>query len=187
MFLAGAAALTSQISLRRAALAASPGELPKRRLGRTNAMVSMVGMGGFHIGKADMPSGDAVSLIHAGIDRGITFLDNSWDYNGGNSELRMGQALDVGGYREKVFLMTKIDGRTKSAAQQQIDQSLSRLLCDRSARRSSQSGQDPIHRLYRSQVTRLSFAHDRRRAEKRLYVRYGADAAQRYGCALRKF
>jgi diketogulonate reductase-like aldo/keto reductase len=131
MFLAGAAALTSQISLRRAALAASPGELPKRRLGRTNAMVSMVGMGGFHIGKADMPSGDAVSLIHAGIDRGITFLDNSWDYNGGNSELRMGQALDVGGYREKVFLMTKIDGRTKSAAQQQIDQSLSRLLTDR--------------------------------------------------------
>ena len=94
-------------------------------------MVSIVGMGGFHIGKADMPAGDAVKLIHAGIDRGITFMDNSWDYNGGNSELRMGQALDVEGYRDKVFLMTKIDGRTKSAAQQQIDQSLSRLLTDR--------------------------------------------------------
>jgi aryl-alcohol dehydrogenase-like predicted oxidoreductase len=56
--------------------------------------VSIVGMGGFHIGKADLPAADAVALIHAGIDRGITFMDNSWDYNGGNSELRMGQALN---------------------------------------------------------------------------------------------
>ncbi len=93
-------------------------------------MVTIVGMGGFHIGKADLPAGDAVSLIHAAIDRGITFMDNSWDYNSGASELRMGQALNVNGYRDRVFLMTKIDGRTKVAAQEQIDQSLSRLLTD---------------------------------------------------------
>jgi hypothetical protein len=70
-------------------------------------------------------------LIHSAIDRGITFMDNSWDYNMGASELRMGQALDVGGYRERVFLMTKIDGRTKDAAAAQIEQSLARLLTDR--------------------------------------------------------
>ncbi len=131
-FLAAAAAVAGQAALGRAAnamTASSP--LPKRRLGRTNAMVTIIGMGGFHIGKADLPAGDAVMLIHAGIDRGITFMDNSWDYNSGASELRMGQALNVGGYRDKVFLMTKIDGRTKSAAQKQIEQSLSRLLTDR--------------------------------------------------------
>jgi diketogulonate reductase-like aldo/keto reductase len=131
-FLAGAAAVAGQTVLGRPAFAApTAAEIPKRRLGRTNAKVSIVGMGGFHIGKADLPAADAVALIHAGIDRGITFMDNSWDYNGGNSELRMGQALNVSGYRDRVFLMTKIDGRTKSAAQAQIDQSLARLLTDR--------------------------------------------------------
>ena len=103
-------------------------EIPKRRLGRTNERVSLIGMGGFHIGKPDIPDADAIKLIHTGIDRGITFMDNSWDYNRGNSEMRMGRALGQGGYRERVFLMTKIDGRTKESAQQQIDQSLSRLL-----------------------------------------------------------
>lgn len=103
-------------------------EIPKRRLGRTNERVSIIGMGGFHIGKPDMPDADAIKLIHSGIDRGITFMDNSWDYNRGNSEMRMGRALGQGGYRDRVFLMTKIDGRTKESAQMQIDQSLSRLL-----------------------------------------------------------
>jgi len=60
---------------------------------------------------------DAIKLIHTGIDRGMTFLDNCWDYNRGNSELRMGRALGQGGYRDRVFLMTKIDGRTKESAQ----------------------------------------------------------------------
>ncbi len=115
----------------RALATPATGEIPQRRLGRTGAMVSMVGLGGFHIGKADLPAGDATKLIHAAIDRGITFMDNAWDYNLGASELRMGTALDVSGYRDRVFLMTKIDGRTKRAAQAQIDQSLARLLTDR--------------------------------------------------------
>jgi len=106
-------------------------DIPKRRLGRTEEMVSMIGMGGFHLGQPSTPDADAIKLIHAGIDRGITFLDNSWDYNNGTSELRMGRALSVGGYRDKVFLMTKIDGRTKAAATAQIEESLNRLLTDR--------------------------------------------------------
>ncbi len=115
----------------RAVAAPAAAEIPQRRLGRTGALVSMVGLGGFHIGKADLPAADATNLIHAAIDRGITFMDNAWDYNMGASELRMGTALNVSGYRDRVFLMTKIDGRTKRAAQAQIDQSLARLLTDR--------------------------------------------------------
>ena len=105
--------------------------IPKRRLGRTNEQVSMVGLGGFHIGPPSSPDDDMIKLIHAAIDRGITFLDNSWDYNSGMSELRMGRALCVDGYRERVFLMTKLDGRTKDAFNSQLEQSLARLLTDR--------------------------------------------------------
>jgi diketogulonate reductase-like aldo/keto reductase len=131
-FLAGAAAIAGQSVFGSPAFAQpATRQIPKRRLGRTGALVSIVGMGGFHIGKSDLAGSDAVALIHAGIDRGITFMDNSWDYNNGASELRMGQALNAGGYRERVFLMTKIDGRTKVAAQAQIEQSLARLLTDR--------------------------------------------------------
>ena len=125
---AGSAALVLANGARRAV--AATGSVPKRRLGRTGVTVSMIGMGGFHIGHADLPAANAVTLIHAGIDRGITFMDNAWDYNNGESELRMGQALNVGGYRDKVFLMTKLDGRTRAAAAAQLDQSLSRLLTD---------------------------------------------------------
>ncbi len=141
-FIASAAAFAGASSLSaeqtRAAGAAVTGQagsgtraIPKRRLGRTNERVSIVGMGGFHIGKPDIPDAAAIKLIHSGVDRGITFLDNSWDYNRGNSELRMGRALGQAGYRDRVFLMTKIDGRTKESAQKQIEQSLSRLLTDR--------------------------------------------------------
>jgi aryl-alcohol dehydrogenase-like predicted oxidoreductase len=105
--------------------------IPKRRLGRTNEQVSMIGMGGFHIGHPHMPDDDMIKLMHAAIDRGITFLDNSWDYNAGTSELRMGRALSVNRYRDRVFLMTKLDGRTKAAFNEQLDQSLARLLTDR--------------------------------------------------------
>ncbi|GAC1534361.1 MAG: aldo/keto reductase [Candidatus Velthaea sp.] len=105
-------------------------EIPKRRLGRTNQNVTIVGLGGFHVGKPDIPDGDAIKLIHTAIDRGITFMDNSWGYNAGNSELRMGRALSVAGYRDRVFLMTKIDGRTKSSFNEQFEQSLHRLLVD---------------------------------------------------------
>lgn len=105
--------------------------MPERRLGRTNERVSIVGMGGFHLGKPDLPDAQAIALIHRGIDRGITFMDNCWDYNGGTSELRMGRALAQAGYRDRVFLMTKLDGRTKSAYAKQLEGSLARLLTDR--------------------------------------------------------
>jgi aryl-alcohol dehydrogenase-like predicted oxidoreductase len=104
--------------------------MPKRRLGRTEEKVSIIGMGGFHIGHPYLPDNDAIQLIHAGIDRGITFLDNSWDYNAGMSELRMGRALSVNGYRDRVFLMTKLDGRTAAAFNAQLEESLARLLTD---------------------------------------------------------
>ncbi len=132
-FLIASAAAASAARLGQPAGAAetATGAIPQRRLGRTNERVSIVGMGGFHIGKPDLPDADATKLIHAGIDRGITFMDNCWDYNRGASELRMGKALNTGGYRDRVFLMTKIDGRTSDAAMKQIDQSLARLLTDR--------------------------------------------------------
>jgi len=100
-------------------------------LGRTNEQVSAIGLGGFHIGHPSTPDRDAIALIHSAIDRGITFMDNSWDYNAGMSELRMGRALSVNGYRDRVFLMTKIDGRTKNAFDAQLTESMNRLLTDR--------------------------------------------------------
>jgi aryl-alcohol dehydrogenase-like predicted oxidoreductase len=106
------------------------GEMLYRKFGRTNEMISVIGMGGFHIGKSVLTDNQSVKLIHGAIDRGITFMDNCWDYNGGRSELRMGVALEQEGYRNKVFLMTKIDGRTKKEAAQQIDTSLKRMRTD---------------------------------------------------------
>jgi len=99
-----------------------------RRLGRTGETVSAIGLGGFHLGKPEH-SEDAVRIVRSAIDRGITFLDNSWDYNAGESERRMGMALRDG-YRDRVFLMTKFDGRTRKAAASQIDESLQRLETD---------------------------------------------------------
>ncbi|MDE3150447.1 MAG: aldo/keto reductase [Acidobacteriota bacterium] len=100
-----------------------------RTLGRTGERVSSIGLGGYHIGKPSLSEEESIQLVRQAIDRGITFMDNCWDYNGGVSEVRMGKAL-AGGYRNKVFLMTKIDGRTKAAAAEQIDQSLQRLQTD---------------------------------------------------------
>jgi aryl-alcohol dehydrogenase-like predicted oxidoreductase len=99
-----------------------------RELGRTGERVSAIGMGGYHIGKQQDPD-ESIRLLRTAIDRGITFMDNCWDYNGGISEVRMGQALRDG-YRQKVFLMTKIDGRDKNTAARQIEQSLGRLQTD---------------------------------------------------------
>src|ERR1700712_1528576 len=78
-----------------------------RELGTTGERVSAIGMGGYHLGKQS-DAGESIRLIHTGVDRGITFLDNCWDYNDGISEVRMGQALR-NGYRQKIFLMTKMD------------------------------------------------------------------------------
>lgn len=106
------------------------GEMLYRPLGATGVEVSVIGMGGSHLGKADVSEEMAIRLIHEGLDRGITFLDNSWDYNEGRSETRVGKALSQGGYRQKAFVMTKIDGRTKDLATSQIDESLKRLQTD---------------------------------------------------------
>ncbi|MDP4005416.1 aldo/keto reductase [Methylobacterium sp. NEAU K] len=107
------------------------GEMLYRAFGRTSEKISAIGMGGFHLGKSAVSDDEATRLIHEGVDRGITFMDNCWDYNDGRSELRMGAALAQGGYRDKVFLMSKMDGRTKEEALKQIDQSLLRLRTDR--------------------------------------------------------
>jgi predicted aldo/keto reductase-like oxidoreductase len=104
-------------------------EMPYRVLGRTAARVSAIGLGGWHIGFKEMPETLSIRIIRTAIDRGINFLDNSWDYNEGASEVRMGKALRDG-YRDKVFLMTKIDGRSKSEAARQLDESLRRLQTD---------------------------------------------------------
>ena len=103
-------------------------EIPRRTLGRTGALVSIVGLGGSHVGQQDDPA-ESVRIIRAAVDAGITFLDNSWDYHGGESELRMGRALRDG-YRARAFLMTKLDGRDRASAARQIDESLRRLGTD---------------------------------------------------------
>jgi predicted aldo/keto reductase-like oxidoreductase len=105
------------------------GAMMYRTLGRTGERVSAIGMGGFHLGQPKLSDDDSVKLIRAAIDGGITFMDNSWDYNNGQSEIRMGKALKDG-YRQKVFLMTKLDGRTKEEATKQINESLQRLQTD---------------------------------------------------------
>ncbi|MBE9208065.1 aldo/keto reductase [Nostoc sp. LEGE 06077] len=105
------------------------GEMIYRQLGRTGERVSVIGLGGHHIGRPKDEE-DGIRLIRKAIDRGINFMDNSWDYHNGGSEIRMGKALRDG-YRQKVFLMTKIDGRTKEAAAKQINDSLKRLQSDR--------------------------------------------------------
>ena len=99
-----------------------------RTLGGTGAVVSAIGLGGSHIGK-QREEAESIRIVRTALDRGINFLDNCWDYNGGASEMRMGKALRDG-YREKAFLMTKIDGRDKKTAAKQIDESLSRLQTD---------------------------------------------------------
>jgi predicted aldo/keto reductase-like oxidoreductase len=105
------------------------GDMLYRTLGRTGERVSAIGMGGFHIAQHGLTEDDSIRLVRAAVDRGITFMDNSWDYNEGQSEVRMGKALKDG-YRQKVFLMTKIDGRTKEVAERQIETCLERLRTD---------------------------------------------------------
>jgi aryl-alcohol dehydrogenase-like predicted oxidoreductase len=105
------------------------GDMLYRTLGRTGEKVSAIGMGGFHIAQHGLTEDQSIRLVRSAIDRGITFMDNSWDYNEGQSEVRMGKALKDG-YRQKVFLMTKIDGRTKEVAARQIETCLERLQTD---------------------------------------------------------
>jgi aryl-alcohol dehydrogenase-like predicted oxidoreductase len=100
-----------------------------RVLGSTGEKVSAIGVGGWHLGSEKVDERLSIRIVRTAIDRGINFLDNCWDYNEGASEIRMGKAIRDG-YRDKVFLMTKIDGRSKKEAERQLDESLRRLQVD---------------------------------------------------------
>ena len=104
--------------------------MQSRPLGRTGEQVSVIGLGGWHLALKNVDQATAERIVHAAVDQGITFMDNCWDYNEGESERRMGRAL-AGGRRNKVFLMTKIDGRTRTEAARQLHECLTRLQTDR--------------------------------------------------------
>lgn len=99
-----------------------------RPFGRTGESVSCIGLGGFHLGVPKDPE-IAVEMVRSAVEAGITFMDNSWDYHGGESEMRMGRALE-GGLRDRVFLMTKLDSRTREGTMRQLEESLTRLRTD---------------------------------------------------------
>jgi predicted aldo/keto reductase-like oxidoreductase len=103
--------------------------IPRRILGSTRERVSAIGLGGWHLGLPTVTEQLSIRIVRGAIDRGINFMDNSWDYNEGASEIRMGKALRDG-YRDKVVLMTKIDGRSAKEAKRQLDESLRRLQTD---------------------------------------------------------
>jgi aryl-alcohol dehydrogenase-like predicted oxidoreductase len=102
-------------------------QVPTRELGKTGQRVSIIGLGGYHLGIP--PEAEAIRIVRRALDHGLNFLDNCWDYNDGESERRMGKALTEG-FRKKAFLMTKLDGRTAQSASEQLDQSLGRLRTD---------------------------------------------------------
>ncbi|HYG76162.1 MAG TPA: aldo/keto reductase [Planctomycetota bacterium] len=132
-FLAGAGISTLAAAItagRRSRAGEAPprGQIEYRTLGRTGERVSMVGLGGWHLG-IQQDENDSIHIIRHAVDNGINFLDNCWDYNEGKSEERMGKALRDG-YRKRVFLMTKIDGQTRQSAEAQLHESLRRLQTD---------------------------------------------------------
>jgi predicted aldo/keto reductase-like oxidoreductase len=107
----------------------SEGQMQYRILGHTGEKVSIVGLGGYHMAVPKDPN-ESIRIVRTAIDGGINFMDNCWDYHDGESERRMGTALRDG-YRDKVFLMTKIDSHSKAGAAKQIDECLQRLQTDR--------------------------------------------------------
>ena len=106
-----------------------PSELPTRVLGRTGEKVSILALGGHHVGQVQ-DDREAIRLVRTAIDMGVTFMDNAWEYHQGRSEALMGEALHDG-YRERVFLMTKHHGRDKRTALRHLEESLRRLDTDR--------------------------------------------------------
>ena len=108
----------------------SRSEMEYRTLGKTRERVSVIGVGGWHLGFRSLEEKLAIRIIHSAMDQGVNFLDNAWDYNEGVSELRMGKALKENGSRSKAFLMTKIDGRNRKEATRQLEESLQRLQTD---------------------------------------------------------
>ena len=127
-FLKQAAVATLATSLGPKLTQSAESSVPYRTLGRSGEKVSLIGLGGYHIGMGSDEQ-ESIRIIRTALDQGVNFLDNCWDYNAGVSEERMGKALRDG-YRQKAFLMTKIDGRTKNAAAQQLEESLRRLQTD---------------------------------------------------------
>ena len=125
---AAAAMISARIN-KRAWAADTKNGVPMRMLGHTGEKVSMVGIGGYHLARPGVSEEESIRIVRTGLDQGINFLDNCWDYNNGESEVRMGKALRDG-YRQKAFLMTKIDGRNKATAAGQINDSLKRLQTD---------------------------------------------------------
>ena len=123
--------------------------------------VSAIGLGGYHIGKKEIDEAESIRIIRSAIDRGITFMDNCWDYNDGASEIRMGKALRDG-YRQQAFLMSKVDGRTKEAAARQIDECLLRLQTDH------------IDLMQMHEIIRLQLCHERSRGFYSTLVPYQA-------------
>jgi predicted aldo/keto reductase-like oxidoreductase len=112
----------------RALATSNQADIPTRPLGNTGVNVSILGLGGHHIGRI-RDDNQSIRLIQKGIDCGVTFLDNAWEYHNGRSEELMGKAL-AGGYREKAFLMTKHHGRDKKTAMEHLEDSLRRLRTD---------------------------------------------------------
>jgi aryl-alcohol dehydrogenase-like predicted oxidoreductase len=138
-------------------MAAEQSDIPTRALGSTGEQVSAIGLGGWHIALPHVDEALSLRLVRSAVDAGVTFMDNSWDYNDGQSELRMGKALRDG-YRDRVFLMTKIDGRSKKEALRQLDESLRRL------------GTDRIDLVQHHEILRFEDPH-------RLFDEHGANAA----------
>jgi uncharacterized protein len=129
---AGAVAATAAMGATTAAEDKKPGEgIPTRPLGKTGVNVSILCLGGWHIGSVK-DKDEAVKMMHTAIDEGVTFFDNCWDYHDGGSEEIMGKALaaDAGKWRKKVFLMTKVCARDAKTVRAQIDESLKRLQTD---------------------------------------------------------
>src|ERR1700730_9635191 len=129
-FLEVAAATMMSASFGEPTFAETRDRIPYRILGRTGEKVSAIGIGGYHLCRPGLEADESIRIVRSALDEGINFLDNRWDYNGGESEIRMGKALRDG-YRQKAFLMTKIDDRDKATATSQINDSLKRLQTDR--------------------------------------------------------
>lgn len=121
-------ALAATLSASTLSAQTKSGEMIYRTLGKTGERVSAIGLGGSHIGRPKEEQ-EGIRIIRSAIDRGMNFMDNCWDYADGKCEVWMGKALRDG-YRQKVFLMTKFDGRTKASTAKQIDESLQRLQTD---------------------------------------------------------
>lgn len=129
-FLQTGLAATAALGLAADASASTAVGLPTRPLGRTGASVSILCLGGWHIGSVK-DDNEAVRIMHAAIDEGVNFFDNCWDYHDGHSEEVMGKGLAAPGKRDKVFLMTKVCARDAKGVRSQIDDSLRRMRTDR--------------------------------------------------------